>query len=100
MQHFQELFAHHVSTLYIADGHHRTQVTARLAQYLDKSLMIYAALFSSAQIKITAFHRVIEGIKGRTVATFLMQSQKFVTFMKRALGIFLPKALSSNVRAR
>lgn len=70
LQRFQELFAQYVSTLYIADGHHRTRVTARLAQYLDKSLMIYAALFSSAQIKITAFHRVIEGIKGRTVAAF------------------------------
>jgi uncharacterized protein (DUF1015 family) len=71
IQQLQQLFLKHVTDLYIADGHHRTHVTARLSAYLEKPLLLYSTLFSSTQIKITAFHRVIDGVQGRNVETFL-----------------------------
>jgi uncharacterized protein (DUF1015 family) len=65
--HIQQLFNKHVAQTYIADGHHRTTITAKYAKALGKPLHLYCTLFSSSQVEILSFNRVVEGIPERTL---------------------------------
>ncbi|NJK83827.1 MAG: DUF1015 domain-containing protein [Saprospiraceae bacterium] len=63
----QQLFAEQVVQTYIADGHHRTTITAKYAEEIGQPLHLYCTLFSSSQVEILSFNRVVEGIPERNL---------------------------------
>lgn len=67
----QYLFEQHVHQTYIADGHHRTVATVKYAESVDQSVYLYGALFSSNQIEILPFNRVVEGIENRSIENLM-----------------------------
>jgi len=66
IQYVQELFAAFVPRAFIADGHHRTSSAAVLYeqalpdQEIDPNFLV--ALFPSNQLRIQAFHRILDGV--------------------------------------
>ncbi len=64
--HLQHLFAEHVPSVYIADGHHRTTTMALLQERHDPSLSgydfdhLFCAFFSTDQLDILDYNRVVE----------------------------------------
>ena len=59
-----EAFAQNIEALYIADGHHRCSVlelyNRQLLQQGQKPVPLLAAVFSSAQVNINAYHRIVQ----------------------------------------
>lgn len=77
--HIQQLFAQHVAQTYIADGHHRTTSIAKYVEELNKPLDLYCTLFSSSQIEILSFNRVVEGIPERTLEGLMKHLSNWCT---------------------
>ncbi|MCB0640681.1 MAG: DUF1015 domain-containing protein, partial [Phaeodactylibacter sp.] len=84
IQYLTELFEKHVPHGYIADGHHRTSITAIMH---DRSLkghlqgdygQLLAAFFSSKEVQVLDFNRVVEGLTECSVTTFLALLSKIV----------------------
>ncbi len=63
----QYLFRQHVRQTYIADGHHRTAATTEYAQTVSHPVYLYCALFSSLQIDILPFNRIVDGVRERSL---------------------------------
>ncbi len=80
----QRLFAEHVSTVYIADGHHRTTALSQLRQqqerypHLDFS-KISCAYFATDQLDISDYNRVVEGLNGLSPEGFFRQLNALCT---------------------
>lgn len=64
----QELFAEHITSVYIADGHHRTSTLALLHQTLKPEYPeldfdnLFCAYFATDQLDILDYNRVVEGL--------------------------------------
>jgi len=76
IQKLQWLFKTYVPTTYIADGHHRTAVMARYAATHPENAYLYCTLFSSDQIEILPFNRVVDGIEERSLKAFLKEMEE------------------------
>lgn len=84
IQRFQSLFNKEVPNAYIADGHHRSSVTA-LMENRTKSLddrksydQLLCAFFPTTELEILDFNRVIEGLNEVTPTFFMAKlSQLF-----------------------
>jgi uncharacterized protein (DUF1015 family) len=80
--HLQQLFAAHVESTYIADGHHRTTTVALLHERLkDKSPEmdfdnLFCAFFSADQLDILDYNRVVEGLKDISITHFMVKMSK------------------------
>ncbi|MEM1327864.1 MAG: DUF1015 family protein [Bacteroidota bacterium] len=72
----EQLFDLNVPTVYIADGHHRTAVMSRWAAKQQTESFLYATLFSSDQIEILPFNRVVEGVAKRSFDGFMKEMKK------------------------
>ena len=65
---FQKLFAQHVKTTYIADGHHRCSTIARMYNQNKEEnpyngyKKLFCSFFSMDQLEIHDFNRVVEGL--------------------------------------
>lgn len=73
IQEIQQLFQQYVPNTYIADGHHRTAATNRWNAGKSNKADLYCALFSSDQIEILPFNRVVDGVEERTLKAFLKE---------------------------
>lgn len=82
IQKLQWLFKENVPTTYIADGHHRTAVMARYATTHPENAYLYCTLFSSDQIEILPFHRVIDGTEERSLKAFLKEMEELCDIRK------------------
>jgi uncharacterized protein (DUF1015 family) len=69
----EQLFEQEVSTVYIADGHHRTAVMSRWDAKKPEDAYLYATLFSSDQIEILPFNRAVEGVAKRSFDEFFKE---------------------------
>lgn len=75
----QDLFDRHIPRSYIADGHHRTTTVALLYERLrDKNPVfdfanLFCAFFSSDQLDILDFNRVVEMPSALTPVQFIVQ---------------------------
>lgn len=78
----QDLFDQMISTFYIADGHHRTTITAQLSKHLNKPLQLFCTLFSTEQIQILPFHRLVEGVTDRSLPQYMKELSKLCTYTK------------------
>ncbi len=78
----QQLFQQCVKHTYIADGHHRTTITARYAAELKQSLPLCCTLFSADQVEISPFHRVVEGLPERTLRDLMQHLSQWCTIEK------------------
>lgn len=80
----QRLFVRHVPTTYIGDGHHRTTIAAILNQRTPEDGLIQpnpcphllCALFSSAQLEILNFNRVVDALSEYTPSRFMARLAK------------------------
>lgn len=64
-----------LDNIYIADGHHRTQAAARVADELknnNSAQKFLITLFPEEQLNILGYHRVINDLNGYTVEEFLL----------------------------
>lgn len=76
-----QLFARHVSTLYIADGHHRAAAASRARTELarvnskhrgdEEYNFVMAVAFPGSQLKILPYYRAIKDLGSMTEADFL-----------------------------
>ncbi|MEL6718168.1 MAG: DUF1015 family protein [Bacteroidota bacterium] len=82
IQKLQWLFKAQVPTTYIADGHHRTAVMARYAAQQPENTYLYCTLFSSDQIEILPFNRVVDGIEERSLKAFLKEMEELCDIRK------------------
>lgn len=79
----QELFLRHVPGVYIADGHHRTSTLAMLHQQLKHDYPaldfdhLFCAFFSTDQLDILDYNRVVDGLNGLTPDVFLQEMEDF-----------------------
>jgi len=75
----QYLFATHVQATYIADGHHRTTAIAMLHEQMKDKKPEYdfsnllCAFFSSDQLDILDYNRVVAGLKDISPAHFMVE---------------------------
>ena len=83
------LFAEKINTAYIADGHHRAASTATLYRQ-NKNLKLFCAFFSSDDLIIRPFHRIITDMNG-------LSSEKF---LKKIFGNFEKKFLTEKKSPR
>ena len=73
----QGLFTRHVPGVYIADGHHRTTTLAMLHKQLKHQYPgldfdhLFCAFFSTDQLDILDYNRVVEGLNGMRPEAFL-----------------------------
>lgn len=69
----KSLFLDKVPVTYIADGHHRIASTALMHQKTDENHygQLFAALFSSAELEILDFNRVLEMSEDISAARFM-----------------------------
>jgi uncharacterized protein (DUF1015 family) len=73
----QELFTRHVPGVYIADGHHRISTLALLHKQLKKEHAnldfdhLFCAFFSTDQLDIQDYNRVVDGLNGLRPKAFL-----------------------------
>lgn len=78
----QQLFSEHVQSTYIADGHHRTTTVAMLYERLkDKSpeydfSQLFCAFFSTDQLDILDYNRVVSGLKEVNIPHFIVKLSK------------------------
>lgn len=79
IHYLQTLFARHVTSVYIADGHHRTTTLALLNRQFKQAHPkldfdhLFCAFFSTDQLDIQDYNRVVEGLNGMTPTEFLAQ---------------------------
>ncbi len=77
IEQLQQLFLQHVSTVYIADGHHRTTTLALLHEQLRDQHpdfdfeYLFCAFFATDQLDILDYNRVVEGLNGLSESAFL-----------------------------
>jgi len=76
IQEIQQLFKQYVPNTYIADGHHRTAAAARWNIGKSNKTDLYCTLFSSDQIDILPFNRVVDGVEERTLKAFLKEMEE------------------------
>ena len=73
----QGLFTRHVPGVYIADGHHRTTTLAMLHKQLKHQYPgldfdhLFCAFFSTDQLDILDYNRVVDGLNGMRPEAFL-----------------------------
>ena len=78
------LFKQHVPHSYIADGHHRTSITSIMHDrstngYLKGSYnQLLAAFFSSNEVQVLDFNRIVEGLAECSTTTFMALLSKIV----------------------
>jgi uncharacterized protein (DUF1015 family) len=74
----QDLFAKHINRTYIADGHHRTTTVALLNERLAEKRSdfdfahLFCAYFSSDELDILDFNRVIDGLEDISTTRFII----------------------------
>ncbi len=97
-QAFQDL-----STLYIADGHHRSAAASRLAKNKQKTTNQYflGVAISSSQMQIRPYNRVVRDLNGSSISEFLKKvSQTFIVsrnpnavipFSPKTFGLYIDK---------
>ena len=67
-----QVFEQHIPIAYIADGHHRTSTVAMLSKSgIPGASKLLSAFFPINQLRIRAYHRVVEGLNGLTADAFL-----------------------------
>lgn len=79
----EKIFGAEISTLYVADGHHRSASGAIIARrhkeknpgHTGKEEYNYflAVIFPKTQMKIMAYNRVVQDLKGRTPEQFIKE---------------------------
>lgn len=73
----QRLFAQHVHSVYIADGHHRTSTIALLHELADPAYQrfdfdhLFCAYFATDQLRIADYNRVVDALESLSPATFM-----------------------------
>ncbi|MEN0048823.1 MAG: DUF1015 family protein [Bacteroidota bacterium] len=82
IQKLQWLFKEYVPATYIADGHHRTAVMARYTADHPEDAYLYCTLFSSDQIEILPFNRVVDGVEERSLKAFLKEMEELCDIRK------------------
>ncbi len=90
-----------MTSLYIADGHHRSASSALLAKDLSVELTdkkasdsygyFMAFLIPDTDLIIGAFHRLVKGLNGMTAEEFLEELNKRFEVTPNALGAFIPE---------
>ncbi|MEM0992126.1 MAG: DUF1015 family protein [Bacteroidota bacterium] len=80
--HVQLLFKEQVARTYIADGHHRTAVMARWQAGHQEKAYLYCTLFSSDQIEILPFNRVVDGVEKRSLEAFIKEIKNLCDIRK------------------
>ncbi len=93
------LFDQDVSSLYIADGHHRAAAASRVRQELAKKNLkhqgnenynfMFAVAFPSSQLKILPYHRVVKDLFGMNPSEFMNKVEKY--FNVKQMKKFLPE---------
>jgi uncharacterized protein (DUF1015 family) len=74
---FQSLFADKIPKTYIADGHHRISTLALMhKQQIEKTghsnlNLVLSAFFSTDQLEVLAFNRIVQGLNGHSSAEFM-----------------------------
>ncbi|MEM9885814.1 MAG: DUF1015 family protein [Bacteroidota bacterium] len=86
----EQLFEQKVDRTYIADGHHRTAVMARWAKEHKKSAALYCTFFSSDQIEILPFNRVVDGVEERSLEAFMKEMKILCDIRKIAMPFIHP----------
>lgn len=77
----QELFTRHVPGVYIADGHHRTTTLVLLHKKLKHEHPnldfdhLFCAFFSTDQLDILDYNRVVDSLNGLSPASFLTKME-------------------------
>lgn len=77
IQQIESLFERYVDACYIADGHHRTSITSTMHKrsvsgHLDGRYdTLLSAFFSSSEVQIIDFNRVVEGLAECSFTTFM-----------------------------
>lgn len=64
-----------IENIYMADGHHRTQAAARVAEQLknnESAQKFLVTIFPEEQLNILGYHRVINDLNGYTTDEFLL----------------------------
>jgi uncharacterized protein (DUF1015 family) len=80
--HLQQLFAKHIASTYIADGHHRTTTVALLHERLKAKNAefdfdsLFCAFFGGDQLDILDYNRVVEGLKEVSITQFIVKMSK------------------------
>lgn len=77
----QTLFARHVKSTYIADGHHRTTTVAMLHEQREKHPKydfdhLFCAFFGADQLDILDYNRAVEIPRGMSAAQFIAHISK------------------------
>lgn len=82
IQHLQDLFARHIRSTYIADGHHRTTAVALLHEQSKADNLasdynyLFSAYFSADQLDILDYNRVVTGLKEISPMQFAVKLSK------------------------
>ena len=81
---------HHLGKVYIADGHHRSASSTRLAEWKRKQMPHYTGeenfnyfmgiFFSEKQLKIIEFNRMVKDLNG-------LSSEEFLSALKKSFSI-------------
>ena len=89
----------HIDKAYIADGHHRLAIAARLFEQDATKDRVYSAYFPASELQIWDYNRIVVGLNGCSPLTFLaMVSQvadieplvtAFKPTRKHELGMYL-----------
>ena len=85
IKYVQDLFANQIHRTYIADGHHRTTTVALLNERLaDKRndfdfAHLFCAYFSSDELDILDFNRVIDGLEDISITRFIISLTEVCT---------------------
>jgi len=82
------LFDKQVPIAYIADGHHRTATLAMLYKSgMPEASKLLCAFFQPDELEILGFHRVVEGLNGRTTDEFLeaLKPLFVIKFLKKGM---------------
>ncbi|NQZ44561.1 MAG: DUF1015 domain-containing protein [Flavobacteriaceae bacterium] len=89
-----------IDSLYIADGHHRSASSNRLAEALDppgqaidgtqKHHYFMGYLIPESEIKIYEFNRMVKDLNGLDKEEFLIQLDEYFRIEKKSDGIYKP----------
>jgi len=62
-----------MTTLYVADGHHRAASAARAREEVrsDEASLFLAVAFPSDEVRILSYNRIVKDLNGRTPSAFL-----------------------------
>jgi uncharacterized protein (DUF1015 family) len=81
-----------ISSLYIADGHHRIGAMKKISEINESFNYFMIAAFPKSQSKIFDYNRVIKDLNGLSVSEFIKKIENFFTCKKQSTS-FRPKMI-------